>query len=211
MVNESVISLAGLQGINVYWSRFNLLKKIFPEKFTLFGIYSNVKPDDLNCGDIGDLYAWNIKGWKFYEETYINKSIIPVSRESSYRICDSQFKLITLPAQYFHPSLELCSRVGGEMFYEENIFQELVDLEGSRFGSPTSFWIPYSDQKDENVWRNVYSDERLTSTGDRFWARGQPNGGKTQNYLEWSPDKEGVWDITDKADVFRNGQIILKE
>ena len=207
-------SLATLKQISLHWN--SNLGFVFPEKFTALNIYSisNRSLDAYTCGENGDLYAWNVKDWRLNITTSekagaVNDDIIPISRESSYRICDSRSHLNLIPRFDFNPALEMCHKINGKMFFNEKSFVELVNLAGKQEGvgsvKAMFFWLPFTDNKGEGVFRNIYTNKTFDNI-DKYWSDGQPNGGDTQNNLIWDSlaSERGLWDLKDVPDYFRD-------
>ena len=191
----SLIALHDVNNVNIWWEdHFNDIK--FPEKFSLFNIHSNDRTvDKFKCGEPGDIYSWNVEAWK----NSINEknTTFTVSKESTYQTCQASFQVYALPKLRFSNSVKLCNKVNGEMYYEDPSLMELAHLEGYRnkkkWETTYPFWLPYTDEDEEGVFRNIFTNsifENLTS----YASIGQPNGGRKENCLYWSP--YGLWDMS---------------
>ena len=169
-----------LQGIKFDWKHGFMKYKEVPEKFTLINIHSNKgSPDNHQCGESGDLYAWNIDDWKLYESG--KEQIISISQESIYIISENLAKLKYLPLLPFYTALELCNKMNGHMYYENKAFFELNLLEGLRFG-PIKVWTPFTDLLEEGQFHNIINNETFEDIS-RFWLEQEPHGGKSENFV----------------------------
>ena len=179
-----------IKKLSIWWNN-EVLGFKFPEKITLLNIYSNDrKLDKFECGEPGDLYSWNVEGW---QNRVRNQNLtLLISQESTYQTCKAQFQVYALPRLNHNVSLEICAKINGNQFYENTVFQELRSLEQKRDGQRGMFWIPYTDDKEEGVWRNVYNDSTFTNITEYF-ALGQPNGKRWDNSL--ACNSKGLWDV----------------
>ena len=202
--DNQIQTLAGLKHIQLSWYN-EFMHFHFAEKFTFFNIHSNAKPlVELNCGESGDLYAWDTGDWRLVNRARGSETLPPTSQESTYRICESQFQLLSLPPLYFHPALKICNSINGKMFYADNVFVELIGLEATRLGKDRHFWVPFTDEVEEGVFRNVYTNATFDNIS-QFWSVGQPNGGRSDSNLSWKPKVAtgGLWDVSDEHDHSR--------
>ena len=178
-----------LQGIKFDWKHGFMKYKEVPEKFTLINIHSNKgSPDNHQCGESGDLYAWNIDDWKLYESG--KEQIISISQESIYIISENLAKLKYLPLLPFYTALELCYKMNGHMYYENKAFFELNLLEGLRFG-PIKVWTPFTDLLEEGQFRNIFNNKTFQDIS-RFWLEQEPNGGRSENFVGLHSDGSSI-------------------
>ena len=177
---------ADVRKLNIWWQN-EAYDLSIPEKFTMLNIHSNYKNlDKFMCGEPGDLYAWNLKEWESRVEGH--NSTLRTSMESTFQICQKEFQVYTLPELNYFDALKTCSQMHGNQYYENKAFQEMRSLKANQ----NKFWVPYTDTREEGVWRNVYNDSNIIDFTEHF-VPGQPNGGKLDNFLLW--DDVGLWDI----------------
>ena len=177
--------------LNIWWQNKYYGLSI-PEKFTMLNIYNNYKNlDKFMCGEPGDLYAWNLKEWESRVEGH--NSTPRTSMESTFQICQTEFQVYTLPELNYSDALKTCSKMHGNQYYENKAFQEIRNLKVKQ----NNFWVPYTDTREEGVWRNVYNNSNVIDFTEHF-VPGQPNGGKLENFLVW--DELGLWDVRARFD-----------
>ena len=175
-----------VQYVNIWWENEYLGIK-FPEKFTLLNIHSNDRNvDQFKCGESGDLYAWNVEGWTSIGQKE-NPNLL-TSKESTYKACQSQFQVNALPRLNMDDSVKLCNKTNGQLYFEDTVFHELRDLEG--YSKDIKYWIPYTDEQEEGVFRNLYSKEIFENVSAYFRA-GQPNGNHADNCVSSTYDGFG--------------------
>ena len=178
-----------LRGIKFDWKYWYLEYKEVPEKITLINIHSNKgSPDNYQCGERGDLYAWNINDWKLYESG--EEKIVSISQESIYMISENLAKLKYLPLLPFYTALELCNKMNGHMYYEDKAFFELILVEGLRSGY-ISVWTPFTDLLEEGQFRNIFNNETFQDIS-RFWLEQEPNGGRSENFVGLHSDGSSI-------------------
>ena len=178
-----------LEGITFDWNYKYIKYKEIPEKLTLINIHSNKRSPDLyQCGERGDLYAWNIDDWKLYESD--EEKVVTKSIESFYMISDHRNKLKYLPPFPFFTSLGMCMKINGYMYYEENIFFELNLVEGLHLG-PIKVWTPFTDVLEEGTFRNIINNKTYHNIS-RLWNFAQPNGGDIENFVALYTDGDSI-------------------
>ena len=184
--NSEQKDLENVQKIKIWWE--NILNRFtFPEKFALLNIHSNDKElTKYLCGEPGDLYAWHVEGWE-------QNLTLPTTSESTHQICQAQFQVYILPELSHSDALKTCKQINGNQFYANKAFQELIKLEVTRNKELVDFWVPYTDFKEEGVWRSIYNDSDVLNIS-KYFAKGQPNGGNTSNILIGSI--RGLWDVS---------------
>ena len=164
----------------------------FPEKLTLINIHSTERTEDkFICGEPGDLYSWNLKGW--HNEGSKPNDTLLTSKELTYQICNTLLPVYVLPKMSFLHGIKMCKSMGGIMYYEHTAFEELMQLEEE--GKPLAemgVFIPYTDEKEEGVFRHVNTGKPLKNITDYF-MRGQPNGGRQENCLVLNSIR--LWDV----------------
>ena len=183
---------ADVQKISIWWED-EIFGVRFPEKITLINIHSNDrKVDKFKCGEPGDIYSWKMEGWKSGKQ---NLALL-TSLESNYQTCQSIFQIHILPKLYFYDALKMCKNILGSMYYEDTVFEELTYLKGNKKPfTELGFWIPYTDEKGEGVFRNVYSNSTFKNITEYFML-GQPNGKGYENCLNFKLRSAGLWDST---------------
>ena len=179
-----------IKKIKIWWENVFIGYK-FPEKIALLNIHSMDRTvDKYTCGDPGDLYSWKLEGWKSVGSG--QNLTIPISSESSHQTCRAEFQVYSLPKRNFYDALTLCQKINGYLYYEDEVFQELINLEGKRTVTNELWNLPYTDEMEEGVFRNVYSNLTFRNVSE-YYAPGQPNGGKSDNCLSWF--SKGLWDV----------------
>ena len=185
------IAPKNVQKISLWWGS---LLGVFtlPDKFALLNIHSKVKELDKHvCGEPGDLYHWQVEGWT--NIGWEQNLTLPTSIESTHLICQSQFQVYSLPKLNYFDALRTCRQINGNQYYENMVFQEFLNLEQQR-NKVIDFWVPYTDDKEEGVWRSIYNDSDVVNL-TKYFTLGQPNGGNTSNIL-CGDVSYGLWDIS---------------
>ena len=190
-IENSLIKLpVDVQKLYIWWE--NVFRGItVPDKFTLLNIHNNNRRvDRFQCGEPGDLYSWKVDGWT---SMLGGKSLtLLTSKESTHQTCQGQSQVYALPELHFYDAMKKCSKIFGHLYFEDLAFQELVLLEENRNTKPhLSFFIPYTDEKDEGVYRNEYTGSTFINISEYFLL-GEPNGGSSQSCLAWFLG--GLWD-----------------
>ena len=174
--------------VNIWWEdKYRNIK--FPDKFTLLYIHSNEKTvDTFKCGEPGDIYSWKVEGWNSSIKEQNHTPLI--SQETTYQACQLNYQVYALPRLNMYDSVDLCKKINGQMYYENPSYQEMVKIEGYRktnnWEAIRPFWIPYTDEKDEGVFRNIYSEIDIFRNISEYFTPGQPNGGRNDNCLQYS-------------------------
>ena len=192
---------------SIWWLN-GLLDFTFPEKLTLFNIYNNDKTvDKYTCGEPGDIYAWkvdgwNVEGWKSIDDGQ-NLTIL-TSQESTNQACQSKFQVYSLPELNLYNAMKTCENINGNLYFDfDTKFNELVYLEGNKKSKAISVWIPYTDEIEEGVFVDVYSDKIFENIEETFLL-GQPNGARSENCLI---EFKGMRDFNCVKDCFSLCQI----
>ena len=191
LVLSQIKAPSNIQKVSIWWED-EIYNFKFPEKLTLINIHSNSKTvDKFNCGEPGDLYAWNLEGWKLGGGKP-NDSLL-TSQESTYQICQTTLPVYVLPKLNFKNALQMCKNMNGNMYYAQTAFEELAQLEGKwKPSTEMGFFLPYTDENEEGVLKHVYSNSSFTSGTEYF--KGQPNGGNYENCLNYKLISTGLWD-----------------
>ena len=93
---------------------------------------------------------------------------------------------VTLPLIWnFDTALNTCKKLGNGkitgFLHPENISEvDFHTLYGNEYKGCKYFWTPYSDEKEEGHYCNVYTGEEISSFA---WGPGQPNGERIENIL----------------------------
>ena len=169
-----------VQNISIWWEN-GILDFKFPDKLTFVNIHTNDRTvDKYACGEPGDLYSWKVEGWINADDEQ-NLPLL-TSKESTYQICQAKFQVYSLPELNLYNAMKICKNINGNLYYEDTKFNELVNLEGKKKKKALSVWIPYTDEKDEGVFVDVYSASIFENIAEHFLP-GQPNGARSENCL----------------------------
>ena len=169
-----------VQNVSIWWEN-GILDFTFPEILTLVNIHTNDRTvDKYACGEPGDLYSWKVEGWINADDEQ-NFALL-TSQESTYQICQAKFQVYSLPELNLLNAMKTCENINGNLYFGDKEFIELVNLEGNKYKKAISIWIPYTDEKEEGVFVDLYSNATFQNIEEHFLP-GQPNGGRTENCL----------------------------
>ena len=110
---------------------------------------------------------------------------------------------VTLPLIWnFNTALETCKKLGSGKItgfsQTENISEvDFLTIYGKEYKDCEYFWTPYSDEKEEGRYREVYTGEEISSFD---WESGQPNGDRMENILALVPRINKFRDVSNEAD-----------
>lgn len=128
------------------------------------------------------------------------------------RICsNTTTTTTTLPFSWsFLKAVDACKVLGnGTIFTFEHPYNltnhDFMYAFGSRFMEKLHFWTPYTDRKEEGVFRNYYTGFQLENIQ---WHGNQPNGGTEENYVLLDVDGS-FWDTDTLASGFDSSMISL--
>ena len=187
--NSRIKFPASVEKLDIWWE--NIFDyTTFPDKFTQLNIHSNQRSvDKFLCGEPGDLYAWSVAGWN--SRVGDRSLAILTSQESTYQTCQAHFQVYSIPGHGFYDAMTMCREINGNLFFEDTVFQELILLEEERLKRKKIWWIPYTDDHEEGVFRNVYTNSTFNNITE-YYTLGEPNGGTSQSCLIWFLG--GLWD-----------------
>ena len=111
---------------------------------------------------------------------------------------------VTLPLIWnFNTALETCKKLGNGKItgfvHPENLSEvDFMALYGNKYKGCEYFWTPYSDEKEEGHYYDVYTEDEISSFD---WESGQPNGERIENILGLTSRINKFRDIDKEADV----------
>ena len=111
---------------------------------------------------------------------------------------------VSLPLIWnFETALETCKKLGNGKItgfvHPENISGvDFMTIYGNKYKGCEYFWTPYSDEREEGHYREVYTGEEISSFD---WEPGQPNGESIENMLALVPRINKIRDVDKETDI----------
>ena len=161
-------------------------------KVTDLNIFSSILPVETmvemtqkgrsQCSDQGSYLDWTNMHWDLHGQAkLINIPVMePCEKESLIKVYYTKFTKMT-------DCMHHCQKLGGraptivnmsewenfQLFMKDNFYRQDANfLEGF-------FWLPITDEAEEGVWRDYYTEEVLRYDGP--FIGGRPNGGTREN------------------------------
>ena len=141
-------------------------------------MFRNKSVDAYNCGEPGDLYAWNATSWKNEK----SNTTVKITKQIKQLVCANKAVLI-LPAKTFNDSLKNCSAVtGGNLFNVEHA--EFLEIIRQHLEPKVNFWLPFTYKEEEGSFVNIYTNSSFNNS--LFFPFGRPGPSTKENYvLSW--------------------------
>ena len=111
---------------------------------------------------------------------------------------------VTLPLFWsFDTALHLCNKLGNGkitgFLHPENISDvDFLSRYGRNYKSCVYFWTPYSDEKEEGNFCEVYSGKEISKFD---WGNHQPNGERTENIIALQSESNKFFDVNNEKSI----------
>ena len=133
------------------------------------------------CGKNGDFFAWDSMVWilkgsalleEWQKDDICSEPMIHIfnTRFPSWDSCVQHCEKINsrIPSVV---TLKEWERL--QSFFQKNVYDKGLDIK--------EFWLSITDEKEEGQWADYYTNKKMLHQGN--FERGQPNGGRAQNYI----------------------------